>query len=197
MTHAQPTAASLTPVRDGVLSDAPPVTTTTAHPLGLVLLDQFDVPYAYEGVKVVQLGEDGDEEIAVFTADPEFAVRAADHFIREHVGAIPDEILVVDETQPVRWRQVFDHCGCVDHEIDDDGYHECKCLRPGLPPCADQDNEYSFLWVLSNARKGDPGAVEVVFVDVDYHFPPVSAHDGVQAKLAISPSGQLQEGEPC
>lgn len=170
--------------------------TTPDRPLGLISLDQVDVPYSYGVVKVVQLGEEADEEFAVFTSDPDLAVRAVDHFIREHYAAIPDEIVLADEAQPVQWRQLYNHCGCVEHQIDSDGYHECRCKRQGMPPCVDEDSDY-YAWQMERADKGHLDATPVVLVSAEFHFPK-GTDDGVQAALVVSPSGELGwHANPC
>lgn len=168
---------------------------TPERPLGLVSLDQVDAAYSYGVVKVAHLGEEADEEIAVFTTDPELAVRAADHFLREHYGAIPDEIVLTDEAQPVTWRQIYNHCGCVEHQLDEDGAHLCRCKREGLPPCTDDPSDH-FEWVMQTANQGDLDAVPVVLVSADFHFPVINPDDGVQAELVLSPSGELELNEP-
>ncbi|WP_154697282.1 hypothetical protein [Lentzea guizhouensis] len=171
-----------------------PAVTTPDRPLGLVSLAQVDVPYSYGIVKVAQLGVEADEEFSVFTADPDLAIRAVDHVIREHYAAIPDEIVLADEAQPVHWRQLYNHCGCVEHQLDDDGAHLCRCKREGMPPCVDDDQDY-YTWQMEPADKDDLDATPVVLVSTEFHFP-ASTDDGVQLELVVSPSNRLEVGGP-
>jgi hypothetical protein len=124
-------------------------------------LDQLDIS-EYHGVKITQLGEDGDGE-AAFTHDRRRAVAACLAMYRSGAG---ERVRAISVAEPIWWR-VVGNCGCGDActcPRDEDGYTEHNaCQRLGLPPCHTEQ----FTWMGLVCGKGDLGALPVTRMEAE------------------------------
>lgn len=129
-----------------------------AAPLPLDEVDDL-YPGKYYGVQVAVLGEDGDDGYIAFTTDRRRAIAAVCADLRWN-GDRPDTLTVSD----LRWVQVFDHCGCPDHDPDPQADHDdCECHHHGLPPCAPE----TWAWVYEDATPDAPNALPIYQITRD------------------------------
>jgi len=124
--------------------------TDTAQPIPL-----NDIPCEQRyGVPVSAMGEEGLDTIAAFTADPRRALAAALGEYRHQVGHPPTFVTGFE----LKWVQVFDTCGCLNHLPDLDYLHSgCDCPHQGLPPCRPD----TWIWVMEDTTPDAPNAVPV------------------------------------
>jgi hypothetical protein len=115
---------------------------TTSQPndqrIGPLPLDEIHCDDFY-GVLVSALGEAGEQVgYVAFTTDRRRAL-AAVNAVRRTEGESSSYL----DAETFGYVQVFEHCGCPPHEVDEDGDHsDCDCPHWGLPPC--HDELYSF-----------------------------------------------------
>lgn len=128
-------------------------TDTTAPGLPLPL-DQIMCTVEHYGVKVAELGADGDEGFCAFTHDRRRAVAAVYRYLRE-VCDRPGKLTVSGP----EWRLFVTTCGCGETCPHGDDDHECE--RWGLAPCRDD-----FAWIGQRCDEGTPGALPVIELEV-------------------------------
>jgi hypothetical protein len=110
-------------------ADQPP-TRTEAQSSAPLALDQIEFDRFYR-VPVTALGEDGDQGYLALTADRRRALAAVNAY-RRRQGERRNYL----DSETFGHVQLFDHCGCEPHEVDEDeGHMNCACPRKGLPPC--------------------------------------------------------------
>lgn len=125
-------------------------------------LDQVGCSTELYGVKVAELGEDGDMGFVAFTHDERRALAALNGYAR----ALGERTEAITLSVP-RWWVVIDRCGCGDtcpHKPDADDFIEHGCQHYGLAPCI----EDSFSWLGLYCTEGTPGALPVIEAEVSY-----------------------------
>jgi hypothetical protein len=126
---------------------------TPDHVLSTLALDQIQCSAEFYGVKIAELGEDGDEGFFAFTHDQRRAIAAVYRYLREN-GDRPDEI----QASTPGWRQLVDNCGCGERCPHDDDH---ECTHWGLSPCRDD-----FAWIGVICEGSAPGALAVTVLEV-------------------------------
>lgn len=125
-------------------------------------LDQIGCDDERYGVKIAELGEDGEMGFVAFTHDERRALAAVNRYLR----SVRDQPQSIDLSKPFWW-VVIDRCGCGNtcpHEEDADGFVEHGCEHYGLAPCIKD----SLSWLGLRCSEGTPGAVAVIEAEVTF-----------------------------